>query len=160
MRIILATIAIVLFATPSWGEERGISIRDIIDTFKDTLWSFYELKITLDLFVFILMGVFFFILALLGFKLISWILEKVSSFILEKIEPKDNSTYSYKIFYKVIFVLIIMLMFFILCLYYLVGSFFWLIIFFEAFDYTGFDLTQYRDLYQPQPWEKQLGLGQ
>jgi hypothetical protein len=146
MRIILAAIAFVMLATPSWGEERGISIRDIIDTFKDTLWSFYELKITLDLFVFILMGVFFLILALLGYKLISWILEKVSSFILEKIEPKDNSTYSYKIFYKVIFVLIIMFNFSILCLYYIVGGIYWLIVFFEAFNYTGFDLNQYRNI--------------
>ena len=140
MRIILSTIAFIMLATPSWGEEKGISIKDIIDGFKNTLWSLYELKITLELVVFILMYAIFFILVFSCLFLIYWILDKIYSFIIEKIKPKDNSSYTYKIFFKVIRVFIFIFMFLIFFLCYVVFFLSLLFIFLIVFDYTGLDL--------------------
>jgi len=135
-----------MLATPSWGEEKGISIKNIIDELKDTLWSFYQLKITLDLIVFCLMFFFFLALAVWFFQVYLWIAGKVSDIFHKKFEPKDDSSKAHVFFYIIVGIFIKIIWLALVILYFIFGWYFWLIVFFEAFEYTGFDLTQYRDL--------------
>jgi len=141
MRIILATIAFVMLATPSWGGETDISFFDKINNAVYLTNESYEFKITLDLFAFLLMFVFFGALYVLVFKLLVWIIVKPSDIIDKKFKPKDDSSKIDNFLYIIIRIIFAIFVFSILILYLIYGGYFWIIVFAETYSYTGFEIN-------------------
>ena len=141
MRIILATIAFVMLATPSWGGETDISFFDKINNSAYLMNESVEFKITLDLFAFLLMFAFFGALYVLVFRLLVWISGKVSDMIDKKFEYKDDNSKVHIVLYIIIRIFFAIFVLSLSILYLIYGGYFWLIVFAETYSYSGFEMN-------------------